>query len=340
MEKNHKNALKRSLEAIASKGKQVGTAVWRAAHRKTVWAVAVVLLILWGTAASRDSLPGAVQKTQRSKAANMSYSEEDLEEYEISEDYGVPMTGLMAAYEAESASGVRNEMQNDETAENAKIIRTASLTINTKRFAEDLEAIRNLCRTTGGWIASSKESANYNGLMTASLTLRIPSPKLDEFLSGTGKIGRTTVREESSEDVTESYRDTQTRLETQKKLMERLQTLVTDAADLSDVLELEEKIADTQYQIDRLQGQLQTTDRKVEYATVSLTLREEREAETATDERVTLFKRIHSALLLGINNLAGFASDVLVFLAMILPFAAVAAAAVLAVRLFRKRAKR
>ena len=122
--------------------------------------------------------------------------------------------------------------------------------------------------------------------------------------------------------------------------MERLQTLVTDAADLSDVLELEEKIADTQYQIDRLQGQLQTTDRKVEYATVSLTLREEREAETATDERVTLFKRIQSALLLGINNLAGFASDVLVFLAMILPFAAVAAAAVLAVRLFRKRAKR
>ena len=85
--------------------------------------------------------------------------------------------------------------------------------------------------------------------------------QLDDYFSGTSGLGRVISREESATDVTESYYDTQARLETQQALMARLQALVTDAADLSDLLTLESQIAETQYQIDRLQSSLNSTDR-------------------------------------------------------------------------------
>ena len=49
-----------------------------------------------------------------------------------------------------------------------------------------------------------------------------------------------------------SRSDTETRLATQRALMARLQSLVTEAASLTELLELESQIADTQYTIDRL----------------------------------------------------------------------------------------
>ena len=115
---------------------------------------------------------------------------------------------------------------------------------------------------------------NATGLRTAYLTLRIPQSALDAYIAGTEGLGRITSRSESAQDVTESYQDTAARLETQKALLARLQALITESADLSDLLELESQIADTQYQIDRLQASLNSTDRQVSYSTVNITLKD------------------------------------------------------------------
>ena len=80
--------------------------------------------------------------------------------------------------------------------------------------------------------------------------------KLDELLAGAEGYGRVISRTETAEDVTESYQDTAARLATQQAKMERLQALMNDTASLSDLLELESAIADTQYTIDSLQSRL------------------------------------------------------------------------------------
>ena len=220
------------------------------------------------------------------------------------------------------------------------LIRTASLTIGTQRYDESLDALRALCETAGGWTAASSESANGAGLRTCRLTLRIPAGELDSFLTGTGELGRVTQRTESAEDVTESYRDTQSRLETQQALMARLQALVTDAASLSDLLELEAQIADTQYQIDRLQSSLNATERQVTYATVEITLREENTAANMTDGGKTLGERLLSALQSGGKAFLALMENGAVFVAAALPFIAIVAAVWGAVRLVRRLIRR
>ena len=228
----------------------------------------------------------------------------------------------------------------DAAATEQKIIRTVSLTLGTQAYEQSLESLRSQCESLGGWVSYSSESAMSSGLRRAYLTLRIPAEQLDEYLSGTTGLGRVISREESATDVTESYYDTQARLETQQALMARLQALVTDAADLSDLLTLESQIAETQYQIDRLQSSLNSTDRQVSYATVDVTLREETASSDITDGEKSLGQRILSALETGLEAFLDFLSDMAVFLAAALPFILLVAVVWIAVKLIRRAIKR
>ena len=223
--------------------------------------------------------------------------------------------------------------------EEKKIIRSASLTIATQTFEDSLAALKSACEGQGGWIESSSENVNsYSGLRTAYLTLRIPQDGLDTYLAGADGLGRITSRSESAQDVTASYQDTQTRLNTQLALMARLQALITESADLSDLLALESQIADTQYQIDSLQSSLNRTDRQVTYSTVDVTLKEEKVVEL-TDTTVSLGERIKSAIQVGWEALSDFLQDMVVFLVAALPFIAIVVVVIIVVKIIRKRRK-
>ena len=216
------------------------------------------------------------------------------------------------------------------------LIRMASLTIGTQRYDESLTALLRLSGEMGGWTASSSENVDYYGLRTCYLTLRIPAEQLGTFLSGSGELGRVTHRSESAEDVTESYHDTQARLDTQLALMDRLQALMTDAASLSELLELQAQIADTQYQIDRLQTSLNGTERRVNFATVDITLREESAAADITDGEKSLGERLVSAVKSGGKAFLSLMENAVVFLAAALPFIAIVAAIWVACVVFRR----
>lgn len=297
---------------------------------------AALVFIIGGTLLTRDDLTPASGASMNQKSAVYStrtasyddYAVEESAEYEYGAANSVMLT--MARGADTAAAPVMAEK---------KIIRTASMTIATQTFEDSLNALKSACEGQNGWIESSSENVNNaTGLRTAYLTLRIPQSALDAYIAGTEGLGRITSRSESAQDVTESYQDTAARLETQKALMARLQALITESADLSDLLELESQIADTQYQIDRLQASLNSTDRQVSYSTVNITLKEEKTVEL-TDTTVSLGDRIKSAIVTGVNALESFLADMLVFLVAALPFIAIVAVVVIAVKIIRKRRK-
>ena len=297
---------------------------------------AALVFILGGTLLTRDDLAPTSGASMNQKSAVYSTRTASYDDYAVEES---------ADYEYGAANGVMLTMARGADTAAAplmaekKIIRTASMTIATQTFEDSLNALKSTCEGQNGWIESSSENVNNaTGLRTAYLTLRIPQSALDAYIAGTEGLGRITSRSESAQDVTESYQDTAARLETQKALMARLQALITESADLSDLLELESQIADTQYQIDRLQASLNSTDRQVSYSTVNITLKEEKTVEL-TDTTVSLGDRIKSAIVTGVNALESFLADMLVFLVAALPFIAIVAVVVIAVKIIRKRRK-
>lgn len=294
--------------------------------KRTLAAAAAAVFVLGGTALTRDQLSGRAPQ-----------GEPDL----VTASYSRTMKS--SAYDGGSdtimlAAGASNEaamMDSAAPQEARKLIRTIDLSIGTRTYDASLAAITEGCTAAGGWVENLSESSGSS--RSAYLTLRIPADALETFLAGTGHWGRMLHRSESTQDVTESYQDTQARLATQQALMTRLQSLVADAADLSDLLALESQIADTQYEIDRLTGVLLRTDRQVDYATVSVNLREESDQDDAENPDLSLAQRLSAGLATGWRFVVEWAGDVLVFLVSASPLIALVAAAWIALRLIRRK---
>ena len=153
-----------------------------------------------------------------------------------------------------------------------KLIRTASLTIRTAQYDADLEALTQLISSVGGYIESTYQSGDLESgsARSNSMTLRIPSDKLDEFLNGLDSVGRVVDRSESSTDMTVQYADNEARLATLRAKMERLNELLEKAETVEDLISIESAIADTQYSIDSYETRQRTIDRQVDMSEVDI----------------------------------------------------------------------
>ena len=229
-----------------------------------------------------------------------------------------------------------------EESQSAKIIRTVNFTIQTRDYESDYEALRQLTADLGGHIESLSASGDGSSgsLRRASFTLRIPSERLDEFIGGAKGVGRVSSYSETSEDVSEAYYDIESRLNTQKAKMERLTELMKKAEDIEDLIELEDAISDTQYWIDRYTGNLKGYDSRVNDSYVYVTLREMSSASVVETKELTLGERIVSAVKVSIEKAWEVLQALVIFLIAALPWIAVLAVVILALRAIVRRRKR
>ncbi len=248
--------------------------------------------------------------------------------YKQSSDYAVVEDGYDGGYYAQRAAGMGM---------NAAYTTAETMEYGMNRlcaFPRFYEALRELTARLGGRIESLSTSGDgtANSLRRATFTLRIPSDRLDEFISGARNVGSVSSYSENSQDVSDSYYDIQTRLETQKTKLQRLTELMAKAEDVSDLIELEDAISDTQYWIDSYTGQLKGYDSRVSDSTVYVKLQELSTAEPVEVRGQTLGERIESALTESFELVGEFLQALVVFLVAALPWAAGAAVILLVIR--------
>ena len=242
-----------------------------------------------------------------------------------------------ANYSAEASAIAPAPAAQNAPAQPQKMIRTVSLNLVTREFEQDLETLNAAIAKHGGYVEYSDVSADRGSRRYANLTIRIPKEQLDAYLADAQQVGRVTAYTESQEDVSERYADTATRLASQKAKMERLQQLLKQAITVKDILEIENQIADTQYQLDSLTGALRGMDSKVDYSTVRLSLQEE--VPTASPTELTLGQRIGLAMSDAWEAIQSFLEDLVVLLAVALPYVLALAVVILIVRFIIKRRK-
>ena len=217
-----------------------------------------------------------------------------------------------------------------------KLVRSANLTIRTNTFDDALAQVQARLTEMGGYI----ENLYQYGETTRhiSLSMRVPSEKLDVFLQTMEGTGKVTDRSESTVDMTTEYYDNEARLNTLYEKRARLNELLAQAETVSDLIEIESAIADTQYQIDRFETSQRSIDRQVEMSEVYLTLMEQEQ--TVVNPELTLAERIRAGFEDSVEWLAGFGRDMIVFTVMASPVIGVAAAVWLLWKLIRKFKKR
>ena len=213
-----------------------------------------------------------------------------------------------------------------------KLVRTADLTIRTNAFDKAVEQVQEALSQMDGYIENLYQYGETTRRLT--LSMRVPAEKLDVFLSSIEGAGKVTDRSESTTDMTVQYADHQARLDTLYQKRDRLNDLLAKAETVSDLIEIESAIADTQYQIDSYETSQRSIDRRVDMSAVNLTLMEE--AQTVVNPELTLGERIRAGFAASVEWLGDFARDVLVFAVMASPVAAIGAAVWLLWKLMKK----
>ena len=251
-------------------------------------------------------------------------------------------------YETE-ASGASDFSYSEEAPQNAsgvlpaeaKVIYSADLELESTEFDDAASRLEALVTELGGYFESSSVD-NYGSYRSASYTVRVPADSFDSLCTSAGGIGNLTSINRRKEDVSESYYDTDSRLQTQKTKLARLQELLAQAESMEDIITIESAISDTELAIDQLTGTLRRYDSLIGYSTVNITLREVYKLSEAEQAPITFGERLSAAFRRGCTGFVDGVQDFVLTVARnwagILLFLAVCAAViVIIIRIRRSR---
>lgn len=186
-----------------------------------------------------------------------------------------------------------------------KVIRTVKMTCETKAYDDATTVIMTALATHGGYVeASSSKGTGYNDVKgserTATYTFRVPAEKLDAFMEDlrTDEGIRILSQNASSDEITATYYDTLSRLNTLEAEKTSLTAMLegfTDYSDISNMLKVQERLYDVIEEIEALKTKLNLYDGQVAMSTVYLTLNEVITYTEPTPTEPTFGERISEA---------------------------------------------
>ena len=218
-----------------------------------------------------------------------------------------------------------------------KIIYTANYDLETTTFDDSAAALQALVESMGGYFESRSQN-NYRGYRSGDYTVRIPADKYADFCAAAGDRFHVTYFTENAQDISETYYDTQSRLDTARIKLERLQTLLKQARSMEDIITIENAISDVEYTVEALSGTLKHYDAQVDYATVYLSLQEVYQLSDQVAGPMSFGEKLAASFRSGLRSLGRFGEELVMFLAYAWVYlAALAVIAVAVIRTLRRR---
>lgn len=226
-----------------------------------------------------------------------------------------------------------------------KIIKTASVGLETREFDTVLAHVKQKVADMGGYVATSyvsgKKPENYNDSgRYASVSLRIPQERMETFLADTRDIATVTYENSGGEDITANYFDTQSRLEIYETQRDHIKALLENPdTPLEDRIPVEQELFRLTYEIENLTTQLRRWDDLVAFASVTIEIREIPPA-MAVASNDDFGTRVSEGLKNTLSGMAVFFENLVVFLIVASPALLVIAVIVIVIVVLVRRRRR
>lgn len=198
--------------------------------------------------------------------------------------------------------------------ENVKLIFSADMYVQTLDFAEAEKGLYSLVEKAGGYFEYiSQDNGNWynddNSYKFASYTVRVPSDKFQEFINSVSAGMHVVNMSQNAQDVGQAYFDTERRLETLKNKHDRLEELLSNATSMTDIIELESALSDTEYQIEQYTSDLQRYDSLIDYSTVTVSIEKVSEYATGISEELSFWQRLGRSVKQGVADFGWWLGD-------------------------------
>lgn len=225
-----------------------------------------------------------------------------------------------------------------------KLIKTVDLNVETKEYDKLMTELKNKVSELGGYIEhmdtyNGSSYSHYRSSRSASLTIRVPKDKLNEFVETVSGISNVVRRSDNVEDVTLSYVDMESRRNTLKTERERLLVLLEKAESIEDIITIEDRLSTVRYQLESMESQLRTIDNQVDYSTIYLDISEVQELTPV--EVQTPIERIVEGFAESLRDIGDGAVEFAIWFVVNIPYfvvwGVIIAAVVVIIRACRKR---
>jgi hypothetical protein len=176
-----------------------------------------------------------------------------------------------------------------------------------------------LAERAGGRVDNRTETPGTNSQPpSASLTLRIPSDELDEFVDELRELGTVNSVSMNASDVTQQRQDLDARIAALSSSVDRLRELLATATTIADLIAIESELTTRQAELDSLTQQRDFLVDQVDFSTITVDLVTE---EVAPDPKPDDF---WSGIVAGWNALVAFGNWLGIAVGVMLPWLGVA----------------
>ena len=199
-----------------------------------------------------------------------------------------------------------------------KLIVTVDIRINSKDVEKSYKSIENKVKEYNGYFDNVESLKNRY-----YLTIRIPKDNLNNFISFMEESEKIENKNINTQDVTDTYYDTDNRIKNREVLLEKLRNYLKEAKNIDEILKIEDRINTLTYEIERMKGNLQNLQSSIDYSRVTVNIQNQEAIKSNTN--------IYNKYLNLISFLKEFFSGIIFF---IVGFVAVGIPIVLILALF------
>jgi hypothetical protein len=157
-----------------------------------------------------------------------------------------------------------------------KIVRNGDLSVRVGkgRFGAAFDQVATIAEANGGYVTSSTTSTGSSRARSGQLTVRVPFDRFDATRQALGRLG--TVEQESlrGEDVSGQLVDYDARLRSLQAQEDALQALLGKAANVGEVMQVQNSLFSVRQQTEQLQAQRAQLDQSATLATIQVSLYE------------------------------------------------------------------
>lgn len=238
--------------------------------------------------------------------------------------------------EQDNTQSSGDKSQNQQTGENniklveEKLVYTCNLEIETKNYSEDKANLEKLIKEFGGVVQSSYEYDNdyswymedhekTHGTKSLESEVRIPQSKFQDFVSTVGAVGKVIKNQQSVDNISQTYYDTEQSIEQLKIQEQRLLQMMEQATTIDEMITVESRLTQVQSQLSKLQTQLVYMDMDVAYSYVNIELEEVFEYTSEPQQQKGFFVRLVDEAVDGFKDMIIGLQDLVIFIVGFVP---------------------
>lgn len=197
---------------------------------------------------------------------------------------------------------------------NRKLIVKLSMEMRVDDIEKSILDAEAMAASAGGYTRESYYNEN-----AGQLTIMIPAGNVDTFTKGMKSLGKVMNSNRTTEDVTDSYFDTQIRIKNLEAEIETMRNLLQKQGwKVSEILEIEREIRRLTDELESLKGFMTNLDRQVTFSEVRISFEKSQVAIDAANQD-SLGYKLQLALKSGVNLLLNIITGLLSMIAFLLP---------------------